>query len=375
MVAVSSPYDPRGPTVSEDGQTAFATVAFDIEKVGIEELDAAEKAVQDVRDAGIQVEYDGGLGYADLPPGGNSELIGILLAIVILAIAFGSLVAMSLPIVTALRRHRGRQQRHRHHVRLRRGPEDHRHRRDDARARSRHRLRAVHPDPAPPEPCGRPVRARGHRPCQRHRRPVGAVRRRDRDGRDPRAQAVGHPDDGEDGLRLGDHGRRRHARVDHAASRDPRDRQAPREQRPGPVRQAEAGGQPGCCFGQVGRAGGRQAAALRRRGSGHPRNPRDPGLLDAPGLRRRGQRCAGHDDPQVLRPDGRGLRRRHQRSARGGSRDRRRHDPERRDRAGLDRAGERAGRGLGEPAVDERRRGHRDHQRRPDHVTAGREDR
>ena len=63
--------------VSEDGQTAFATVAFDIEKVGVEELDAAEKAVQDVRDAGIQVEYDGGLGYAEVPAGGNSEMIGI----------------------------------------------------------------------------------------------------------------------------------------------------------------------------------------------------------------------------------------------------------------------------------------------------------
>ena len=102
MIAVSSPYDPRGPTLSDDGQTAFATVGFDVEKVGTTELDAAEKAVQDVRDAGIQVEYDGGLGYANIPAGGNSELIGILMAIVILAIAFGSLVAMSLPIVTAL---------------------------------------------------------------------------------------------------------------------------------------------------------------------------------------------------------------------------------------------------------------------------------
>ena len=102
VIAVSSPYDPRGPTLSEDGDTAFATVAFDIQKVGIEELDAAEAAVQDVRDAGIQVEYDGGLGYADLPAGGNSEMIGIILAVIILAVAFGSLVAMSLPIVTAL---------------------------------------------------------------------------------------------------------------------------------------------------------------------------------------------------------------------------------------------------------------------------------
>ena len=102
VVAVSSPYDPRGPTVSEDGKTAFATVAFDTEEVGLVEFDAAEDAVQDARDAGVQVEYDGDLGYAKVAAGGNSEMIGILLAVVILAIAFGSLVAMSLPIVTAL---------------------------------------------------------------------------------------------------------------------------------------------------------------------------------------------------------------------------------------------------------------------------------
>jgi RND superfamily putative drug exporter len=88
--------------VSEDGQTAFATVAFNQEKIEGNDFDAAEKAVQDARDAGIEVEYDGGLGYAKQPAGGNSELIGIVMAIVILAIAFGSLVAMSMPIVAAL---------------------------------------------------------------------------------------------------------------------------------------------------------------------------------------------------------------------------------------------------------------------------------
>ena len=50
-------------------------------------------------------------------------MIGILVAVVVLAIAFGSLVAMSLPIVTALFGHRDRQQRDRHHVRPRAGPE------------------------------------------------------------------------------------------------------------------------------------------------------------------------------------------------------------------------------------------------------------
>ena len=102
VIAVSSPYDARGPTLTDDGRIAFATVGFDTQEVGMAEFDAAQEAVQGLRNAGIQVEYDGGLGYADAQAGSNAEMIGILMAIVILAIAFGSLVAMSLPIVVAL---------------------------------------------------------------------------------------------------------------------------------------------------------------------------------------------------------------------------------------------------------------------------------
>jgi RND superfamily putative drug exporter len=102
VIAVSGPYDPRGPTLSRDGRTAFATVGFDVEKVGPDEYDAADRAVRAARDAGVEVEYDGALAYANSQTGGNGELIGILVAIVVLVIAFGSLVAMSLPIGAAL---------------------------------------------------------------------------------------------------------------------------------------------------------------------------------------------------------------------------------------------------------------------------------
>ena len=102
VIDVADPYDPRGPTVSKDGTTAFATVAFDTQEIGPDDFAAAEKAVQVARDAGVQVEYDQGLGLAagDSAPG--SEKLGILVAVIVLAIAFGSLVAMSLPIVVAL---------------------------------------------------------------------------------------------------------------------------------------------------------------------------------------------------------------------------------------------------------------------------------
>ena len=52
------------------------------------------------------------------------------------------------------------------------------------------------------------------------------------------------------------------------------------------------------------------------------------------GLRRRGQRRAGLDHPQGLRPDGRRLRTRHQRSAPGGARQRGCDDPRRDARQG-----------------------------------------
>ncbi|MEV7397315.1 MMPL family transporter [Aeromicrobium sp. NPDC092404] len=103
VVSVSSPYDPRGPTLSEDGKTAFATVAFDENEIGKKEYTAAAKAAEHAVDAGVQVEYDNGLGYAKGEAAGpSSEKVGILVAIVVLAVAFGSLVALSIPLITAL---------------------------------------------------------------------------------------------------------------------------------------------------------------------------------------------------------------------------------------------------------------------------------
>jgi RND superfamily putative drug exporter len=102
VVDVSNPYDPRGPTVSPDGRTAFATLAFDSDEIGPAEYEAAQAATQGLRDAGMQVEYTGLLGLAETTDPPASEMLGLLIAIIVLAIAFGSLVAMTLPIGVAL---------------------------------------------------------------------------------------------------------------------------------------------------------------------------------------------------------------------------------------------------------------------------------
>ena len=102
VVAVSDPYDAASPMLSPDGRMGFSTVTFDTSDVELAPLDEAEAAVAPMRDAGLTVEYSGLLGDADAPAEPKSELIGMGVAVVVLVLAFGSLVAMSLPLGVAL---------------------------------------------------------------------------------------------------------------------------------------------------------------------------------------------------------------------------------------------------------------------------------
>ena len=83
-----------------------------------------QQATHPAADAGVRLAFGGAVvDYADQPPSGNADLIGLLAAVVILLFAFGSVVAMGLPILTALfglgvgialDQHRRRVHRHRH---------------------------------------------------------------------------------------------------------------------------------------------------------------------------------------------------------------------------------------------------------------------
>ena len=102
VVGVNDPFDPDETTVSRDGTTALATVGYDTQEVGLEELEVVEAAMRGVREAGVQVEYGGALGYANPAAEPSSELIAIVAAVVVLLLAFGSVVATGLPLVAAL---------------------------------------------------------------------------------------------------------------------------------------------------------------------------------------------------------------------------------------------------------------------------------
>jgi len=89
--------------VSDDGSTAYATVAFDVPASGVTADSRAdiEAAADTARSSGLTVEAGGDAIEAGGPTG-IAELIAIGLAAVILLITLGSLVAAGLPLVTAL---------------------------------------------------------------------------------------------------------------------------------------------------------------------------------------------------------------------------------------------------------------------------------
>ena len=102
---LSAPASKVGPLAS-DGKTAYITVRFDVQPstLGDNYLSGVDKAVQPLRSAGAQVEYGGPLGELGRPAADDrvSELIGFAVAIVVLLIGFGSVIAAGLPLFTAL---------------------------------------------------------------------------------------------------------------------------------------------------------------------------------------------------------------------------------------------------------------------------------
>ncbi|WP_367318998.1 MMPL family transporter [Streptomyces sp. HUAS ZL42] len=92
--------------VSSDGKTAYITIRFDVQPstLGDGYLHGVDDAVQPLRAAGAQVEYGGPLGELARPAADDrvSELIGFAVAIVVLLIGFGSVIAAGMPLLTAL---------------------------------------------------------------------------------------------------------------------------------------------------------------------------------------------------------------------------------------------------------------------------------
>jgi len=101
QVTAVSPLDER--STSPDGRIGIVQVTYAVpaDQLTTAAHDALTEALDDARDAGLTAEVggdavDGGLAL------GNAELIGVVVAAIVLLITFGSLVAAGLPLLTAL---------------------------------------------------------------------------------------------------------------------------------------------------------------------------------------------------------------------------------------------------------------------------------
>ena len=106
VIAVSDPFVAGSPSISADGGVGFATVQFDRRGTDLPDatLDAVKELVAVANTAEIQVEAGGrAIQFSEIEgPGGRSERIGLAVAVLVLLVSFGSVVAMGLPLVTAL---------------------------------------------------------------------------------------------------------------------------------------------------------------------------------------------------------------------------------------------------------------------------------
>ena len=106
VAAVTSPFDPgvKG-QISADGKTGFAVVLFDqkANELPTGAITDVIHTAEGARSPELQVELGGqAIQQTEVAPPGSLTGIGVLAAIVVLLISFGSFLAMGLPIVTAL---------------------------------------------------------------------------------------------------------------------------------------------------------------------------------------------------------------------------------------------------------------------------------
>jgi putative drug exporter of the RND superfamily len=105
VTSVTSPYAAGSRAISRSGTIGFATVAFD-QRANVLPTSAVDRviaAATAARSSSLQVELNGqAIEQAQQASIGYTAVVGLGAAIAVLLISFGSMLAMGLPIVTAL---------------------------------------------------------------------------------------------------------------------------------------------------------------------------------------------------------------------------------------------------------------------------------
>ncbi|WAU81559.1 MMPL family transporter [Streptomyces sp. Qhu-G9] len=102
VVNVSDPA--KAGTVSETGRIGYSDVLFRQSADNVPETskDALSGAMEGARDAGLEVEFGGSAMQPKTEVGGPAEIVGVVIAFAVLALALGSLIAAGLPLLTAV---------------------------------------------------------------------------------------------------------------------------------------------------------------------------------------------------------------------------------------------------------------------------------
>ncbi|MFF4083253.1 MMPL family transporter [Streptomyces sp. NPDC001777] len=104
--SVTGPYGAAGAAqISEDGRTAYATVTFDrqVDDIPVSQAQALVDTARAAAGEHLRVEVGGSaVALTEAPSAHLSEVVGVVVAAVVLFLAFGSLAASMLPIATAL---------------------------------------------------------------------------------------------------------------------------------------------------------------------------------------------------------------------------------------------------------------------------------
>ena len=104
VVSATDPLDAAAPTVNAELTTAYSTVTYGapVGEVTVEQQDALLEAVAAARDGDLTVEVAGDAVTEPPHIGGPAEALGVLLAVVVLTLTYGSLVTAGMNLLTAL---------------------------------------------------------------------------------------------------------------------------------------------------------------------------------------------------------------------------------------------------------------------------------
>ncbi|MCW2531627.1 MAG: rane transport protein [Blastococcus sp.] len=100
--SVVSPFDSSA--LSPDGQAALATVGFGVERERLDSgsLDALQASTEAASDAGLEVAVGGDVFGSTGVTIGATEFVGVIVAVLVLVLTFGSLLAAGMNLLTAI---------------------------------------------------------------------------------------------------------------------------------------------------------------------------------------------------------------------------------------------------------------------------------